>query len=86
MPAARGAPLADTASSYSCPSHNRRAHRQHARLTALESTLLLAFHAPPTRAQEHGLQVLPAEECAPGRTPPHTLEGHDFYLVALRKK
>ncbi|EOD11855.1 hypothetical protein EMIHUDRAFT_214195 [Emiliania huxleyi CCMP1516] len=36
--------------------------------------------------REHGLQVLPAEECAPGRTPPHTLEGHDFYLVALRKK
>ena len=55
-------------------------------LTAFESTGLLAPHAPPTRAQEHGLQVLPAEECAPGRTPPHTLEGHDFYLVALRKK
>ena len=30
--------------------------------------------------------VLPAEQCLPGAEPSHTLQGEDFYLVALEKK
>ena len=37
-------------------------------------------------ADEFNLDVLPAEQCLPGAEPSHTLQGEDFYLVALEKK
>ena len=32
------------------------------------------------------IDVLPAEQCLPRAEPSHTLQGEDFYLVALEKK
>ena len=37
-------------------------------------------------ASKFNLDVLPAEQCLPGAEPSHTLQGEDFYLVALEKK